>query len=116
MNPVIPQIRPAQLAAWLQASAQHGAAVMLDVREPVELQIAPITADGFSLRAIPMGEITTRLAELDPSQPIACLCHHGIRSQRVAAFLAAKGFEHVANIAGGVAAWSDELDPTVARY
>lgn len=113
---MIPQIRPPQLAAWLQQSATHGAAVVLDVREPVELQIAPVTPEGFTLVAIPMGEITTRLEELDPSQPIACLCHHGIRSHRVAAFLAANGFKHVVNISGGVAAWSDELDASVARY
>ena len=116
MNPVIPQIRPAQLAAWLQASAQHGAAVMLDVREPVELQIAPITPDGFSLRAIPMGEITTRLAELDPSQPIACLCHHGIRSQQVAHFLLQHGFRQVVNLQGGIAAWGEQLDRNIAPY
>jgi rhodanese-related sulfurtransferase len=116
LNYVIPQVRPAQLAAWLQASAQHGGAVVLDVREPIELQIAPVTPDGFALMAIPMGEIPGRLAELDASQPIACLCHHGIRSQRVAAFLHAQGFEHVVNIAGGVSAWSDELDASVARY
>jgi rhodanese-related sulfurtransferase len=116
LNPVIQQIRPAQLAAWLQASTQHGAVVVLDVREPVELQIAPITPNCFKLVAIPMGEIPARLAELDASQPIACLCHHGIRSQRVAAFLHAQGFEHVVNIAGGVSAWSDELDASVARY
>ena len=112
----IPQIRPRQLAAWLQDSAPNGAAVVLDVREPVELQIAPVTPNGFTLVAIPMAEIPARLAELDASQPIACLCHHGIRSHRVAAFLQAQGFEHVINIAGGVAAWSDELDPSVARY
>jgi rhodanese-related sulfurtransferase len=113
---MITQIRPRQLAAWLQESAQHGAAVVLDVREPVELQIAPVTPDGFALVAIPMGEITARVAELDPAQPIACLCHHGVRSHRVAAFLQAQGFEHVVNIAGGVEAWSQELDATVAQY
>ena len=113
---MIPQIRPAQLAAWLQETGEHGAATLLDVREPVELQIAPVAPTGVRLVAIPMGQIPARLAELDPSQPIACLCHHGIRSDRVAAFLAAKGFAHVVNIAGGVAAWSAELDPTVARY
>ena len=116
LSSVIPQIRPAQLAAWLQASAQHGAPVVLDVREPIELQIAPVTPQGFDLVAIPMGEIPARLDEIDTSQPIACLCHHGIRSQRVAAFLQANGFEHIVNIAGGVSAWSDELDPAVARY
>ena len=113
---MIEQIRPRQLAAWLQHTAQHGPAVVLDVREPIELQIAPITPDGFVLVAIPMGEITARLTELDPAQPIACLCHHGIRSHRVAAFLHAQGFEQVVNIAGGVAAWSQELDATVKQY
>ena len=113
---MIAQIRPRQLAAWLQASAQHGTAVVLDVREPIELQIAPVTPEGCALLAIPMGEITSRLAELDPAQPIACLCHHGVRSHRVAAFLQAQGFEHVVNIAGGVEAWSQELDATVAQY
>jgi rhodanese-related sulfurtransferase len=116
LNAVIPQIRPAQLAVWLQSSAQHGTAVVLDVREPVELQIAPVKSDGFTLIAIPMGEIPSRLAELDAGQPIACLCHHGVRSHRVAAFLQAQGFEHVVNISGGVAAWSDELDASIARY
>ncbi len=113
---MIPQIRPAQLATWLQQSAAQGVAVVLDVREPVELQIAPVTPKGFALVAIPMGEIPQRLAELDPAQPIACLCHHGVRSHRVAAFLHAQGFEHVVNIAGGVEAWSRELDATVAQY
>ena len=113
---MIRQVRPHQLAAWLQETAQHGSVVVLDVREPVELQMAPITPSGFTLVAIPMGDLPARLDELDMSQPIACLCHHGIRSHRVAAFLQAQGFEHVVNIAGGVAAWSDELDARVARY
>ena len=113
---MISQIRPRQLSEWLQASAVHGTAVVLDVREPVELQIAPITPNGFSLVAIPMGEIPARLTELNPRQPIACLCHHGIRSNRVAAYLQAQGFDHVVNIAGGVSAWSDELDPRIAQY
>jgi len=47
---------------------------------------------------------------------VACLCHHGARSMRVAAFLAGNGFTQVANIAGGIDAWSIELDPALARY
>lgn len=90
--------------------------VVLDVREPVELQIAPVTPDGFTLVAMPMGQIPARLGELDVSQPIACLCHHGVRSHRVAAYLQAQGFEQVVNIAGGVQAWSQELDANVAQY
>ena len=57
-----------------------------------------------------------RMAELPTDRPIACLCHHGIRSQRVAQFLAQNGFEHVVNIAGGIDAWSAELDPAVPHY
>lgn len=63
-----------------------------------------------------MGEIPARLAELDPTRPIACLCHHGVRSLRVANFLAQNGFERLANITGGIDAWSIEADPTVPRY
>jgi rhodanese-related sulfurtransferase len=113
---MIDQIRPGQLAAWLQTMRVHGEPVVLDVREPHELQMASVRADGFTLLTIPMGVIPPRLNELDPHQPIACLCHHGARSMQVAAFLQSRGFEHVANIAGGIHAWSDELDSSVARY
>lgn len=111
---MIDQVRPADLAAWI--AAQDGAPMVLDVREPVELRAAAIRADGFELVAIPMGEIPGRLAELDPDRPVACLCHHGMRSQRVAMFLAHNSFSTVANIAGGIDAWSMELDPSVPRY
>lgn len=113
---MIAQIRPSQLAAWLESVRAHGEPVVLDVREPSELQVASVKADGFKLLTIPMGVIPPRLAELDPEQPIACLCHHGGRSMQVAAFLQSRGFSHVANIAGGINAWSAELDPTIPRY
>jgi rhodanese-related sulfurtransferase len=113
---MIDQVRPSQLAGWFQAAAGHGLPVVLDVREAVELRTASVTPDGFDLIAMPMGTVPARLAELDPTRPIACLCHHGMRSQRVAAFLAGHGFAHVANIAGGIDAWSRELDPSVASY
>lgn len=113
---MIAQIRPAQLSEWLATARTHGAPVVLDVREPSELQVASIKADGFELITIPMGVIAPRLNELDPEQPIACLCHHGARSMQVASFLKARGFSHVANIAGGIHAWSAELDPSVPRY
>lgn len=113
---MIDQVRPSELAQWLQSVRVHGEPVVLDVREPHELQIASIRADGFTLLTIPMGAIPPRLAELNPGQPIACLCHHGGRSMQVAHFLKGRGFDHVANIAGGINAWSAELDPTIARY
>ncbi len=114
--PMIAQVRPKDLAQWLESVRAHGEPVVLDVREPAELQIASVSADGFTLLTIPMGTIPPRLAELDPQQPIACLCHHGGRSMQVANFLQSHGFEHVANIAGGIHAWSAELDPSIARY
>ena len=114
---MIAQVRPADLAAWLLAQTGGTAtAVVLDVREPWELQTASVQAQGFELVAIPMGEIPARLGELSPQTPLACLCHHGARSQRVASFLAQNGFTQVANIAGGIDAWSVELDTTVPRY
>ena len=113
---MIAQIRPSGLSAWLDAARTHGAPVVLDVREPSEWRLASVTANGFELVSIPMGVIAPRLNELDPEQPIACLCHHGARSMQVATFLKAKGFSHVVNIAGGIHAWSVELDPAIARY
>jgi len=89
---------------------------VLDVREPHELQLASVKADGFDLQTIPMGVLPVRLSELTPGQPVACLCHHGGRSMQVAHFLKSRGFEHVANIAGGINAWSAELDPSIPRY
>jgi rhodanese-related sulfurtransferase len=113
---MIDQVRPKDLATWIENTRQYGAPVVLDVREPNELRMASIKADGFTLLTIPMGVIPPRLSELDPQQPIACLCHHGGRSMQVASFLKGRGFAHVANIAGGINAWSAELDPTVPRY
>jgi rhodanese-related sulfurtransferase len=113
---MITQIRPSQLATWLDSVRVHGEPLVLDVREPSELRVASVTADGFTLRTIPMGVIPPRLNELDPAQPVACLCHHGARSMQVAAFLKAQGFEHVANIAGGIHAWSTELDSAIPVY
>lgn len=113
---MIDHVRPAQLSAWFADTSAEGQPLVLDVREPRELQTASVRADGFELVAIPMGELPGRLAELDPSRPLACLCHHGARSLRVAAFLAQQGFETLANITGGIDAWSREHDPGVPRY
>jgi len=113
---MIEQVRPADLPAWLQSRSGEAAPVVLDVREPLELRMSSVTPDGFELVHIPMNEIPGRLGQLDPGRAVAVLCHHGARSQRVAMFLAAQGFDTVANIAGGIEAWSRELDPSVPRY
>ena len=111
---MIDQVRPSELTDWMQS---HGAdAVVLDVREHVELQAASVKPAGFELVHIPMNEIPGRLGQLDPGRAVAVLCHHGNRSMRVAMFLQANGFDTLANIAGGIDAWSRELNPSVARY
>ena len=111
---MIAQVRPADWNEWLQA--QPAPPLLLDVREPWEVQTASVAPSGFDLVAIPMNEVPARLAELPQDRAIACLCHHGARSQRVAMFLAHQGYTDVANIAGGIDAWSQERDPGVPRY
>jgi rhodanese-related sulfurtransferase len=111
---MIEQVRPAQLPQWLQSNGAD--AVVLDVRENVEVRAASVKPGGFELVHIPMNEIPGRLGQLDPGRAVAVLCHHGNRSLRVAMFLQANGFDTVANIAGGIEAWSRELDPSVPRY
>jgi rhodanese-related sulfurtransferase len=111
---MISQVRPSQLDDWLQA---HGSdAVVLDVREPWEVQTASVRPEGFQLVVMPMNQIPARLAELPRDRAIACLCHHGNRSQRVAMFLEQQGWSDVANIAGGIDSWTAERDPGVPRY
>lgn len=86
--------------------------VVLDVREPQEIAIARFPG----ALEIPMHDVPARLAELDPKQEIFVLCHHGMRSAHVAAFLAEQGFARVGNVAGGIDAWALFVDPSVARY
>jgi rhodanese-related sulfurtransferase len=115
---MIAHVRPNELTAWLTATAAASghAPVVLDVREAWELETASVKPAGFELLTIPMGDVPERLAEINPATPVACLCHHGARSLRVAGFLVQNGFESVANITGGIEAWSNELDPAVPRY
>ena len=110
---MIAQLPASQFKAWL--TAQAGGAVVLDVREPWEWQTASVRPEGFELLTIPLGELTDRLNELPPNVVVACLCHHGVRSQHAAVYLQRQGIEAV-NLQGGIDAWSCELDPSVARY
>jgi rhodanese-related sulfurtransferase len=111
---MISQVRPADWNDRLQA--QPTRPLLLDVREPWEVQTAHVDPAGFDVVTIPMNEVPARLAELPQDRPVACLCHHGARSQRVAMFLAHQGYTDVANIAGGIDAWSQERDPGIPRY
>ena len=113
---MIVQVRPADLTAWFSQVAPGSTPLVLDVREQWELAQARLTDQGFELLAIPMAGLPARLAELDPGRPIACLCHHGVRSQHVAAYLEHHGHNCVANIVGGIDAWAREFDSGVPRY
>jgi rhodanese-related sulfurtransferase len=88
--------------------------LVLDCRELDEHQIASIAGSVL----IPMQLIPERLAELEAfrRQRIIVHCHHGIRSLRVVRFLQGRGFTVVQSLAGGIDAWSLEIDPTVPRY
>ena len=115
---MIAQVSPAQFAAWRDAASTQP--VVLDVREPWELQIASVAPDGFALLHVPMQSLPMRLTELQSAyaadQPIACLCHHGIRSQQVANYLVRNGFTDVVNLQGGIEAWAQQLDTSVPEY
>ena len=115
---MIPQINPSDFSAWRNAAASPP--LVLDVREPWELQTASVKPEGFTLLAIPMREIPARLAELRQSHgdevPIACLCHHGMRSLQVANYLQQSGFTQVVNLQGGIDAWAKQVDASVALY
>ena len=90
--------------------------LLLDVREDWEVQLAPVNVSGLRCVHMPMNDIPSRLAELDPTQPVVCICHHGARSAQVVAFLERQGFEAVYNLAGGSDAWSMQVDASVPRY
>ena len=113
---MIEQIPPSALPDWLAAVTGDQLPLLLDVREPAEWQAASVHLAGAELLQMSMHALPARLAELDPDRPVAVLCHHGVRSQHVAAFLAHHGFERVANVVGGIDAWSVQADPTVPRY
>lgn len=93
---------------------------LLDVREPAErafaaIPIPPSAGDLF----IPMAEIPSRLPEIREALargPVIVYCHHGVRSMMVAQWLAAQGLDGAINLAGGIDAWSVEVDAAVPRY
>jgi rhodanese-related sulfurtransferase len=107
------QLYPAQIAEWASQQAQRP--ILLDVREGWELQTASAKPEALDLLHMPMQTIPARLHELDKTRPIACLCHHGGRSMQVASFLMQHGFE-VVNVAGGIHAWSAQVDPSIPVY
>jgi adenylyltransferase/sulfurtransferase len=104
----VPEIRPEELKARLDAGDD---VFILDVREPHEYQICNIGG-----HLIPLGDLPARLNELDPSREIVAYCRSGARSAKAVTLLRQAGFAKVKNLAGGILAWSDKVDPSVAKY
>jgi adenylyltransferase/sulfurtransferase len=108
MNNGIPQHTVKELKRRMDAGED---VYLIDVREPFEYQIAQIGG-----RLIPQNEVPNRLAEIDRDREVIVQCKSGGRSQRIAEFLKQSGYPRVANLAGGILAWSDEIDPKVPKY
>jgi adenylyltransferase/sulfurtransferase len=104
----IPQMTVKELKQKLDAGDN---VLVLDVREPYEYQIANIGG-----KLIPQNDVPQRLAEIDRDREVVVHCRTGGRSQRVAEFLKQSGYSNVANLAGGIHAWSDEIDPSIPKY
>ena len=85
---------------------------LVDVREQWEFDICQI--NGAIL--MPMGEIANTYVNLNKDSKIALYCHSGIRSMHVADFLLSQGFQSLANLQGGIEAWTKEIDTTLERY
>jgi adenylyltransferase/sulfurtransferase len=86
--------------------------LVLDVREEWELQLARIP----DVVHVPMNQLPTRLSQFTPDVETIVMCHAGGRSLRVAQYLAGQGFTNVANLSGGISAWSQSVDATVPQY
>ena len=105
----IGEILPEELSRRLERGERP---VVLDVREPGEIAIAVFPGATH----IPMGEIPSRVTELDPDSETVVVCHHGVRSAQVAMYLVRLGFARVSNLSGGIDLWSATVDPAVPRY
>lgn len=86
--------------------------VLLDVREPFEYDICRIPGS----RLIPLGQLPSRMSELDSADEIVLQCKSGVRSARALKLLQEAGFAKLSNLEGGIMAWSDEVDPSVPKY
>jgi molybdopterin/thiamine biosynthesis adenylyltransferase/rhodanese-related sulfurtransferase/molybdopterin converting factor small subunit len=97
----------------LKAKRDRGEDVfVLDVREPNEYQICRI--EGSKL--IPLGELASRTAELDPDREMVVHCKMGGRSAKAVALLQERGFKKARNLKGGILSWIDRVDPSQSKY
>ena len=86
--------------------------LLIDVREDWEFELCHIEGARF----MPMSTIAQTYTQLDKKADLAIYCHHGVRSMRVIHFLQSQGFENLINLQGGIDAWSNEVDGSIAKY
>ena len=87
--------------------------ILLDVREPWEFETSKIEG----ARLMPMGDVPSRAhQELDPEEHVVVMCHHGVRSMNVTAWLRQQGFDKAQSMRGGIDAWSRQIDASVPVY
>lgn len=98
---------------YLERLASGEPLTLLDVREDWEVALAPVPSSHLH---IPMGSLGERLGDLDPHATVVVICRSGGRSLQVAHFLARAGFDSVFNLAGGILAWSRDVDPRIPQY
>lgn len=108
---MISHISASELAARLQSGSPPR---LLDVREVGEHEFAAIPGSIL----IPLGQVGDRTGEIEAwkKEPVVVYCHHGVRSMHAIRQLHFLGFENLANLTGGIDAWSLEVDPAVPRY
>src|SRR3982750_3870050 len=104
----IPEMQVEELKRRLDAGDNL---FVLDVREPHEYQICNING-----HLIPLGDLPKRVHELDSSREIVAHCRSGVRSAKAVDFLWQSGFKKVTNLAGGILAWADRVDPKMPKY
>jgi rhodanese-related sulfurtransferase len=102
---------PLEVDVTTAARLLREGALLLDVREASEVEAGAIAGS----RHVPMRQIPESLPDLPRDRLILVLCHVGARSLRVTQFLRANGFGQVSNIAGGIVAWTEQIDPSLAR-
>lgn len=104
------EIAPEEVKSKLDAGESF---VLLDVREPWEFETSKL--EGAKL--MPMGDVPSRAhQELDPEEHVVVICHHGVRSMNVTAWLRQQGFEKAQSMRGGIDAWSRIVDRNVPVY
>ena len=118
MNPYsVPEISVDDLAQKIQSDEKF---VLVDVREPWEIEQAHIEDERVAL--VPMSKISEErqnafpVEARDPQTEIIVICHHGVRSANVTAWMRQQGWKNVVSLRGGIAEYAEKIDPSVGMY